>query len=186
MTETGGLVDRTGIVDPARRAAAFRRDRPDVGLRRMRWWDIQVVVALERQLFRPDPWTAELFWSELAWVPDTRRYLVAEDESGRLVGYAGLMAVRDEATVQTIGVHPDLHGSGLGHVLLHELLEEARRRGCREVYLEVRADNRPALGLYERFGFSPLGRRRDYYGLGLDALTMRLIIAPASRARRDG
>lgn len=185
MTETDGLVDRTGIADPARRAAAFRRDRPDVTFRRMRWWDIPAVVALERRLFRPDPWTAEMFWSELAWVPDTRRYLVAE-ESGRLVGYAGLMAVRDEATVQTIGVHPDLHGSGLGHVLLHELLEEARQRGCREVYLEVGADNRPALGLYERFGFSPLGRRRDYYGPGLDALTMRLIIAAASRPRRDG
>jgi ribosomal-protein-alanine N-acetyltransferase len=96
------------------------------------------------------------------------------------------MAARDEATVQTIGVHPELHGSGLGHALLHELLEEARRRGCREVYLEVRADNRPALGLYERFGFTPLGRRRDYYGFGLDALTMRLVIAPASRPQRDG
>ncbi|HKA69568.1 MAG TPA: ribosomal protein S18-alanine N-acetyltransferase [Actinomycetes bacterium] len=185
MTETGGLVDRTGIADPARRAAAFRRERPDVTFRRMRWWDIPVVVALERELFRPDPWTAEMFWAELAWVPDNRRYLVAEDGAGRLVGYAGLMAVRDEATVQTIGVHPDLHGSGLGHALLHELLEEAKRRGCREVYLEVRADNRPALGLYERFGFTMLGRRRDYYGPGLDALTMRLVIAAASRVRRD-
>lgn len=177
------LVDRTGIADPADRAAAFRRSRPDIEFRPMRWWDIPVVVALERRLFRPDPWTVEMFWSELAWVPDTRYYLVAEDESSRLVGYAGLMAARDEATVQTIGVHPDLHGSGLGHALLHELLEEARRRDCREVYLEVRADNLPALGLYERFGFRTLGRRRDYYGPGLDALTMRLLIRSPARGR---
>jgi len=176
MSETGGLVDRTGIADPARRAAQFRRTHPEITFRRMRWWDIPVTVVLERRLFRPDPWTVEMFWSELAWVPDTRYYLVAEDGSGRLVGYAGLMAARDEATVQTIGVHPDLHGSGLGHAMLHELLEEARRRGCFEVYLEVRADNRPALGLYEQFGFSTLGRRRDYYGPGLDALTMRLTL----------
>lgn len=166
-------IQRTGIADPGRRADQFRSAHPSVSFRRMRWWDIPAAAELEHRLFRHDPWSTEMFWGELAWVPDTRYYQVA-DAAGRLVGYAGLMAVRDDATVQTIGVHPDLHGAGLGHALLELLLAEAARRGCREVFLEVQADNRPALGLYERFGFTTLGRRRDYYGRGLDALTMRL------------
>ncbi len=181
MTGATGPIDRTGIADPAERAAAFRRSRPEVRFRRMRWWDIPAAAALERQLFQHDPWSVEMFWGELAWVPDTRYYRVAEDETGRMVGYAGLMAVRDEGTIQTVGVHPDLHGSGLGHALLDELLAEATRRDCRQIFLEVRADNRPALGLYERFGFTTLGRRRDYYGPGVDALTMRLTLTRAAR-----
>lgn len=64
-----------------------------VVLREMRWWDIEPVLALEHDLFPEDAWSAGMFWSELAHARGpgaTRRYVVAEDGSGRLVGYAGL------------------------------------------------------------------------------------------------
>ena len=48
----------------------------------MRWWDVEAVTALERQLFSHDPWSAEQFWGELAHVPETRWYAVHEDDSG--------------------------------------------------------------------------------------------------------
>ncbi len=59
-------------------------------LRPMRWWDIAAAAELERVLFTVDPWTEAGFWSELAGVPDTRYYVVAEDggASGRLRGAA--------------------------------------------------------------------------------------------------
>ncbi|MGX2996775.1 ribosomal protein S18-alanine N-acetyltransferase [Streptomyces sp. JNUCC 64] len=158
----------------------------------MRWWDIDPVLVLERELFPEDAWSRGMFWSELAHARGpgaTRRYVVAED-GGRLVGYAGLAAAGggepgdasagsadDGATgdVQTIAVARDQWGTGLGARLLTDLLKHATAFECREVMLEVRVDNERAQKLYERFGFVPIGFRRGYYQPGnVDALVMRL------------
>jgi ribosomal-protein-alanine N-acetyltransferase len=128
---------------------------------------------LERRLFPSDPWTVGMFWSELARIPETRHYLVADD-GGRIVGYAGLAATRHEAEVQTVAVDPGRQGEGLGRRLLAALLAEARDRGCKDVFLEVRADNPRAIELYRRSGFEEVGRRRGYYPPdGTDAVAMR-------------
>lgn len=141
-------------------------------LRPLRWWDVPAALALERELFA-DPWTEATFWSELAGVPETRHYVVAETDEG-LAGYAGLFATRHQADVQTLAVAPSQQGAGLGGRLLQSLLDEAERRGVTEVLLEVRADNDRALRLYERAGFERIGVRRGYYRPGpVDALVMR-------------
>jgi ribosomal-protein-alanine N-acetyltransferase len=141
-------------------------------LRAMRWWDIEQVAVLERELFGHDPWSVEQFWGELARVPESRWCAVHEDAHG-IDGYVGLYSVPPEADVQTIAVAPRSQGRGLGKVLLDALVAEARRRDCAQLFLEVRVDNAPAIALYERNGFTREGRRRDYYGAGLDALVMR-------------
>ena len=132
------------------------------------WWDIPVLVELEETLFPGDsPWRAEMFWSELA---AGHHYVVHRDAAGLIDGYAGLMVVADEAEVQTIGVRPDAQGSGLGRVLLWNLMRAA---GPRRVLLEVRTDNVKALALYASAGFVRLGIRRRYYQpSGADAYTM--------------
>lgn len=141
-------------------------------LRRMRWWDIPRAVEIERELF-PDAWSEETFWAELAGVPDTRYYVVA-DIDAQLVGYAGLFVTRDQADVQTVAVAAAHQGGGLGSLLLRELLAESERRGCRDVLLEVRSDNVAAQRLYERHGFERISIRRGYYQPGgMDALVLR-------------
>jgi [ribosomal protein S18]-alanine N-acetyltransferase len=140
-------------------------------LRPMRWWDIDVLLPLENDLFRDLPWSAAGFWSELAGVPKTRWYVVAED-AGVLVGYAGMSAIAHEADVQTVAVRRDRQGTGIGDQLVEALLAEARHRGVNRVMLEVRDGNAAAQRLYERHGFTGLGRRRSYYGPGLDAVVM--------------
>jgi ribosomal-protein-alanine N-acetyltransferase len=143
------------------------------GLRRMRWWDVPAALAIERGLF-PDPWSDATFWSELAGVPETRHYVVAES-GGELVGYAGLFATRHTADVQTLAVAAHRQGAGLGALLLAALLDEAQRRAAHEVLLEVRDDNQAAVRLYSRFGFERIGVRRGYYQPGrVDAIVMRL------------
>jgi len=140
-------------------------------LARMRWWQVEPVLALERRVFPEEPWTAGLFWSELGQV-DTRHYLVALDRDA-VVGYAGLCDHPDEAFVQTLAVDPDHRGSGVGTRLLEALLAEAGRRGQTRVALEVRADNEAAQRLYARHGFRRTGVRRGYYGQGrTDAVEM--------------
>ncbi|MFB7516946.1 ribosomal protein S18-alanine N-acetyltransferase [Streptomyces sp. NPDC056144] len=146
----------------------------------MRWWDIEPVLALEAELFPEDAWSAGMFWSELAHSRGpgaTRRYIVAEDAAGRLVGYAGFAAAGGLGDVQTIAVARDQWGTGLGARLLSDLLHHATAFECDEVLLEVRVDNTRAQKLYERFGFEPIGFRRGYYQPGnVDALVMRLTV----------
>ncbi|WP_328749745.1 GNAT family N-acetyltransferase [Streptomyces sp. NBC_00285] len=168
-------------------------------LREMRWWDIDPVLELEKNLFPEDAWSRGMFWSELAHSRGptaTRRYVVAE-AGERLVGYAGLALAGTAADgdtgngsdagpgagadVQTIAVARDHWGTGLGSVLLTELLRAATAFECAEVMLECRIDNIRAQKLYERFGFEAIGFRRGYYQPGnVDALVMRLTTASDS------
>lgn len=143
----------------------------------VRWWDIEALVELERLLFPGDsPWTAAMFWAELA--AGHHYILVRRDE--RVVAYAGLAGATatsagapgddQDAEVQTIGVHPKEQGRGLGRMVLRDLLRVA---GDRRVLLDVRTDNAPALALYESEGFRRIGLRRRYYQpSGADAWTM--------------
>ncbi len=140
----------------------------------MRWPDVEVVLPFEQELFAGDPpWTAEHFRSELAGVPHTRWYLVAEG-AGDLMGYGGLFHSGDTADVQTLAVFPDRQRQGVGTALLDALMAEAGRRGARELLLDVREDNAPALAFYARRGFEQLSVRRGYYGNGrTDGLVLR-------------
>ena len=146
----------------------------------MRWWHVEELLPIERELFAPEPWSARLFWSELGQLA-TRHYLVAlEAEAdvggavlgGAVLGYAGLCDYPDEAFVQTLAVAPAAQGKGLGARLLVALLEEAARRDQRTVSLEVRADGTTAQRLYARHGFTRTGVRRGYYPGGVDALVL--------------
>jgi ribosomal-protein-alanine N-acetyltransferase len=143
----------------------------------MRWWDIPRVLEIDEDVFAPDAWTAEQFWSELAGVPASRWYVVAEDGAD-LVGYAGLSCAAGDGDVQTIAVRRSRQRSGVGSLLLDAVLAEAARRGCGRVFLEVRADNAAAIALYERRGFERIGVRRGYYAGGADAVVMRGRIGP--------
>ncbi len=147
--------------------------------------DLDDVLALEHELFPDDAWSAEMFAGELAQPPGSRLYLLAETPAGEagaappspaLAGYAGLRLVAAErlAEVMTIAVRPSSWGHGIGSALLAALLAAARERGCAEMFLEVRADNPRAHGLYLRRGFTEIGVRRGYYQpSGTDAIVMR-------------
>jgi ribosomal-protein-alanine N-acetyltransferase len=136
--------------------------------------DLHLLRGLETACFGRDAWSEEALRGELDGVPDTRYVLVAEDD-GSVIGYASLLAIAGTADVQRIAVHPNAWRHGVGRELLRALLDEARRRGCLEALLEVRADNQGAIKLYEEFGFAPLARRAGYYDAGaVDAVVLRL------------
>jgi [ribosomal protein S18]-alanine N-acetyltransferase len=139
--------------------------------------DLPAVMALEEELFPDDAWTPEMFASEFTESSDRRLYLVAEPEDGLepLIGYAGILFTGGpEADVLTLAVHPGHWGNGTGTALLRALLDEAAKRSCTEVFLEVREDNPRARSLYLRHGFAEVGLRRGYYQpAGVDAIVMR-------------
>ncbi|CAJ59793.1 putative acetyltransferase [Frankia alni ACN14a] len=153
----------------------------DLVLVPMRWWHVATVAELEPTVFATDPWTAELFWSELAQ-GDQRHYLTAlwqprgaaAHDLSAIIGYAGLALADDGAYIQTVGVVPRIRGRGVGARLMIALLRHARRAGARSCGLEVRTDNHAARALYTRLGFVDIGVRRGYYQpSGGDAYVMR-------------
>ncbi|MFI7450539.1 ribosomal protein S18-alanine N-acetyltransferase [Nonomuraea sp. NPDC049714] len=141
-------------------------------LRPMTVADLPVVMAIEQATFPYDAWSEGMMRGELADQPRTRHYVVAEAD-GQIVAYAGLAVAADQADVQTIAVLESHRGTGIGGAMLAELLREARERGAREVFLEVREDNPVARGVYQHFGFEEIGVRRRYYDDGTDAIMMR-------------
>ncbi|MEU6720606.1 ribosomal protein S18-alanine N-acetyltransferase [Nonomuraea sp. NPDC046802] len=134
--------------------------------------DLPAVMAIEQATFPLDAWSEGMMRGELADMPRSRHYVVAlvGDE---IVAYAGLAAAADQADVQTIAVLERHQGTGIGSAMLTELLGEAHRRGAREIFLEVRADNPRAQAVYRHFGFEEIGTRRRYYDDGTDAIMMR-------------
>lgn len=141
-------------------------------LRPMTEADLPAVMEIERATFPLDAWSESMMRGELADMPRSRHYVVAlvDDE---IVAYAGLAAAADQADVQTIAVLEKHQGTGIGSAMLTELLAEASRRGAREIFLEVRADNPRAQAVYRHFGFEEIGTRRRYYDDGTDAIMMR-------------
>ncbi|MEU1839063.1 ribosomal protein S18-alanine N-acetyltransferase [Micromonospora chersina] len=143
-----------------------------VRLGRFRWWHVEQVLPLEADLFGAERWSPAMFWNELA---NGHHYVVATDDDGTVLGYAGLMvAPPDEAWVQNVAVRRDAQRRGIGRLLLEALLAEAARQGVRSTLLEVAADNAPAQRLYAMYGFEPIGVRRGYYqASNTDALVMQ-------------
>jgi ribosomal-protein-alanine N-acetyltransferase len=141
-------------------------------LREVTWRDIPRLAELERSLFADDAWSEETWWAELAGRP--RRLYLLVDGDGGIEGYAGLDLGGDVADVMTVAVVPAARGSGLGDLLVSELLRHAAEGGAGSVMLEIRADNGPARRLYERHGFEEVSVRRRYYQPdGVDAIVMR-------------
>lgn len=126
----------------------------------MRRRHLRGVLAIETQVC-PRPWSYSLFMSELA-LRSTRSYHVAR-VNGAVVGYVGLMLNIDEGHITTLAVNPALHRRGIGSRLLLVAARDAIDRGATGLTLEVRVGNRAAQGLYRRFGFRPVGIRRNYY-----------------------
>ena len=138
----------------------------------MRRRHLRGIMAIERQVY-PRPWSPNLFLSEMTESAN-RCYLVARMER-EVVGYGGLICYGEEAHITNVAVDPIHHRRRIGSRLLHDLLANAIDLGAEAVSLEVRVTNWGAQRLYGRFGFRPVGVRKNYYQeVSEDALIMWL------------
>jgi len=120
---------------------------------------LREIAAIERQCFST-PWTAAMLEQEL--YNDTASFLVAQDETGKVCGYAGLHVVLDEGYIDNVAILPELRRQGLARRLV-EVYCRFGEAHLAFLTLEVRASNEAAIALYEGFDFKPAGLRRDYY-----------------------
>lgn len=128
--------------------------------------DLDAIDEISRHSFK-SAWPRQSFVDELERAHG--RLIVARDRD--VLGYLNYWLVADEVHLLAIATHPDARRRGIAARLMQHLVEAAR--DARVVTLEVRASNRPAIALYERFGFAAAATRRGYYGAdNEDALVM--------------
>jgi ribosomal-protein-alanine N-acetyltransferase len=136
--------------------------------------DIPVVSAMEKEIFKDDPWSVGQFKEEVANNGINRHYLVACDSQHQIIGWAGAMCAQEGADtdVLTIAVDPDYRLRGIARHMLTSLIDWAYTKNSPTIFLEVEKNNQPAQALYISEGFEIISIRPDYYGAGLDALVM--------------
>jgi ribosomal-protein-alanine N-acetyltransferase len=122
--------------------------------------DIGELLVIEEAQF-PEPWTNRILLDEIENT-ETRRYTVAY-EKNRIVGYLGVMFVLNELHINTIGTLPEEEGRGIATSLLDDAWADAKKRGITRATLEVAVSNQRAIDLYYRYGFRPVGVRKNYY-----------------------
>ena len=128
------------------------------------------IAYLETVCFH-DPWSEKSIASELENALSL--WLVAV-EGDDVIGYVGSQTVLGWSDMMNVAVHPDHRRKGVGEALVVALEEALKAQESTCLTLEVRASNDPAKALYEKLGFSEVGRRKNYYrNPKEDALIMR-------------
>ena len=142
----------------------------DLRIEKLKRRDLRHVLPIENAVF-PEPWSVAVFNSELA-LRRGRRYRAAWN-GDQMAGYIGFMMVDEEAHITTIATAPAYQRAGVATALILDGIHALRGTGTKHLSLEVAAGNEPAKALYRRFGFAPVGVRRNYYPrTGEDALVM--------------
>lgn len=118
------------------------------------------VAELERICFSV-PWSRNMLAEELDNALSA--FLVALDDDGRVVGYAGVQVVLDEGYITNVAVRPECRRQGIAGKLLQVFLDFAQANHLSFLTLEVRASNYDAIALYGSRGFRSAGRRKNYY-----------------------
>ena len=130
--------------------------------------DLDAVLTIEQASY-PSPWNRDHFLHEIA-APYSFPFIVKC--GGVITGYVCLTVLFEEAQILDIAVAPDQRGTGIAQKLMEYVIGVVRDKGVEVLALEVRSTNKPAIALYEKFGFVRTGIRSKYYEGRDDALLL--------------
>jgi ribosomal-protein-alanine N-acetyltransferase len=136
------------------------------------WWHVAKAHEIDKSAFNATAWSLATFWSELT--QQNRYYLALVDEKKEIVGFGGVAFNGVDADIQTMVIKPEYQKKGYGKQLLDALLERVKENKSNRVFLEVVADNKPAISLYLSRKFEQIAKRSNYYPNGTDAVIMQL------------
>ena len=118
------------------------------------------VIAIEEKAYGQHHWSKDSFMSELA--NELAKYFCVFD-GDKLIAYCGYWQILEEAHITNIAVTPEYRQKHVREALLTTIIEECYKNMAKYITLEVRIGNKPAIGLYEKYGFKSLGTRKGYY-----------------------
>lgn len=137
--------------------------KPNLSLRPMQLDDLDAIMQIEPTIYS-HPWTRGNFSDSLnsgysAWVLED----MSLGKSTKMIGYALMMMVIDEAHLLNLSIAKAHQKQGLGRYLLEHMLKIAKTHKAANIFLEVRSSNISAIALYENMGFCEMAVRRGYY-----------------------
>ena len=130
-------------------------------IRPIREEDVSQIHEIETLCF-PMPWSEESILHDVK-ENVVARWLVMDDGAGRVLAYAGMWFVLDEAHVCNVAVHPECRRMGYGRSIFEALENLAKENSMAMMTLEVRRSNIAAQNLYHACGFLDVGYRKRYY-----------------------
>lgn len=136
------------------------RKMAELVIREMKRSDANNVIEVEKATYTA-PWPIDIFLQELSENQHAHYYVVEID--GRIVGFAGMWLVIDDAQITNIAITPRYRGHKLGEKVFLYTIEQAMRMGAKRLSLEVRTTNTVAQRMYRKFGLVPGGVRKNYY-----------------------
>lgn len=160
------------------RLTAAQKDLGRIAIGSMTEHDLLEVVEIEEQS-RLSRWGWAAYYAELQGA-NRSLMLVAringkgeESQAKCLAGYIVARVSGQELHINNVAVRSEFRGRGIGKALLMRVLAQARMLDAAVAFLELRAGNSIAQSLYEKAGFVPVGKRRNYYSDPVeDAVTM--------------
>ncbi len=126
------------------------------------------ILKVEQESFS-HPWTEAMFLEEMAGKFSV--YRVATEE-GKAVAYMGMWILADEGHITNVAVAKKCRRRGIAKALISDFVRIAQEKNLCLMTLEVRVSNESAISLYESFGFTEVGRRKNYYDNTEDAVLM--------------
>lgn len=147
-----------------------------IPIRGLAYADLPGVLSIERRAFLT-PWSMAMFVLELS---KSSGLCLAAHEGETLRGYLVCSRYSDMWHLMNVAIDPVHRRRGIATALIARLLDDIEPRD--KIMLEVRGSNAPAIAMYERFGFEPIGHRRRYYqDNGEDALVMGKTLSAGAR-----
>lgn len=129
---------------------------------------LQEVLEINNLSFNP-PWSLSSLEDELN--NKFSKYIVVK-KGDKVIGYAAIWIIIDEAHIINIAIHPDYRGIGASNLLMDAIIDICKEREIPSITLEVRANNTIAKNLYKKYGFIEEGIRKNYYEDNTDAIIM--------------
>lgn len=143
---------------------------------------LQAVANIETLVQPHDAWTEQTLAEMLA--QDSTHIMIVYKPEGKadnnkVIGYCLYQVIFEQAEILRIGTHPDYQRQSIASQLFATLNNELINNKVESLLLEVRADNAPALALYEQQAFAVIHTRKNYYQLphqpSVDALIMQRV-----------
>ena len=141
---------------------------------------LQAVADIEAIVQPQDAWGYQTLVESLK--QDSMHLLIVYEQKNNSInntvtGYCLYQVIFEQAEILRIGTHPDYQRQGIASQIFARLNTELRKHQVESLLLEVRADNTPAIALYEQQELALIHKRKGYYQTphqpAIDALIMQ-------------